>query len=146
MNSMKNLISIFLLSLLINFKSFGQGNLVFNNTIYKEFSHYNPGTTGLENVGTFTVPAGKVWKIESILNSYDFDPVASPGANFSGAGSWSIKKQGGNVFHTIKQGDAAQSDIIWLNTGSYELNLYKTPSSNYRFNLLLTGIEFNLVP
>lgn len=145
MNSMKNLISIFLLSLLINFKSFGQGNLVFNNTIYKEFSHYNPGTT-LENVGTFTVPTGKVWKIESILNSIETDPISSPGSIFAGGGSWSIKKQGENVFHTIKQGDAAQSDIIWLNTGTYQLNLYKTPANNYKFNLLLTGIEFNLVP
>ena len=146
---MKNLISIILLSLLINFKSFGQSNLIFNNTIYKEFKLYNPGSSEatVENVGSFTSPTGKIWKIESILNSYEGDPNVNPGASFAGGGVWSIKKQGENIFHTIKQSDLIMdNDIIWLNQGTYQLNLIKTPSSSYKFNLLLTGIEFNLVP
>jgi hypothetical protein len=143
---MKNLILIILLTFVGYFNPKAQNNLVFNNTIYKEFSSYNP-STNMEDVGTFTVPTGKVWKIESIFNSYEGDPLSNPGYSVAGGGAWSLKKVGQNFVHTIKQSELMMNNnIIWLNQGTYELKLIKSPSPSYKFNLLLTGIEFNLIP
>jgi hypothetical protein len=96
-----------------------QGNLQFNQVVT-----YNIGgiANQYDNVN-FTVPVGKVWKIESAVNW---------SGNPNGAMSYGI---------TLASSSKTVSDFpIWLNAG------YNGQFSIYTNRALISIIEFNVVP
>lgn len=149
---MKKIILIFLLINTIGLLN-AQGNLQFNSALYKSFTYYDPSTTnlGVENILTFNIPPGKVWKITECLSSRVDDATSSfaPNTPNTYGGKWSIKKNGTDEFHILTITDGSYSPVeknIWLGEGTYFLSLNRNPSSSYKFNLLLSGTEYNIIP
>ncbi len=104
--------------------SFAQGNLQFNQVIT-----YNIGgiANNYDNVN-FTVPVGKVWKIESAINWTGNPLMLYP----NGVMSYGI---------TLASSSKTVSDFpIWLNAG------YNGLFSIYQNRALISIIEFNIVP
>lgn len=101
-----------------------QGNLQFNQVIT-----YNIGgiANNYDNVN-FTVPVGKVWKIESAVNWTGNPLMLYP----NGVMSFGI---------TLASSSKTVSDFpIWLNAG------YNGLFSIYQNRALISIIEFNIVP
>jgi hypothetical protein len=101
-----------------------QGNLQFNQVIT-----YNIGgiANNYDNVN-FTVPVGKVWKIESAVNWTGNPLMLYP----NGVMSYGI---------TLASSSKTVSDFpIWLNAG------YNGLFSIYQNRALISIIEFNIVP
>jgi hypothetical protein len=101
-----------------------QGNLQFNQVIT-----YNIGgiANNYDNVN-FTVPVGKVWKIESAVNWTGNPLMLYP----NGVMSYGI---------TLASSSKTVSDFpIWLNAG------YNGQFSIYQNRALISIIEFNIVP
>jgi hypothetical protein len=101
-----------------------QGNLQFNQVIT-----YNIGgiANNYDNVN-FTVPVGKVWKIESAVNWTGNALMLYP----NGVMSYGI---------TLASSSKTVSDFpIWLNAG------YNGLFSIYQNRALISIIEFNIVP
>ena len=146
---------IILLLLLISAmgKLNAQGDLQFNSALYKSFTYYDPSTPNiaLENILTFNIPPGKVWKITECLSSRVDDPTSNfaPNTPNTYGGKWSVKKNGTDEFHILTITDGSYSAVeknIWLGEGTYFLSLNLNPSPVYKFNLLLSGIEYNIIP
>jgi hypothetical protein len=101
-----------------------QGNLQFNQVIT-----YNIGgiANNYDNIN-FTVPVGKVWKIESAVNWTGNPLMLYP----NGVMSYGI---------TLASSSKTVSDFpIWLNAG------YNGLFSIYQNRALISIIEFNIVP
>lgn len=113
--------------------SFGQGNLQFNQVVNGDLNAY--ATYDLSTLGTITVPAGKVWKIESVSLKY-FD------------GAWAAS-DGNPVFinnHLVWDlGPQGLDQLpLWLSAGTYTVQTTGYNSSELTFSY--SAIEFNVVP
>lgn len=149
---MKKIILIFLLvntSGLLN----AQGNLQFNSALFESFTYFDQSNIefNVENILSFDVPSGKIWKITEAIPSRIDDATSSttPNTPNTNGGKWSLQKSGSNEYHIIAFGDgSAQGHInnLWLGEGTYFLSLNRSPSTAYRYNLLLSGIEYNITP
>lgn len=110
-----------------------QGNLQFNQVINGELTVLVDYTTTV--MGTITVPAGKVWKIESTSQMYD-----------SGT---TVYSDGHPVFinnHLVWQKNnyyAAEQLPLWLSAGTYTV---KATGSDSALTFSYSAIEFNVVP
>lgn len=128
---------------------YAQGNLQFNQVI--NLSMNTPqgvGNSGNNNLTlTVTVPTGKVWKIESANLSYQF--VSN--------GKYYVADATNEITQLVLDGAiiAVESDNfyktpgpVWLAAGSHTFILqgYINSSSQYKWNALITGIEFNILP
>ena len=124
-----------------------QGNLQFNRAINYNLTCTTPGTsTQVQQTVSVTVPAGKVWKIESCNLSYA--PSSAP-TSYSAPGT-------SNYVGTILidqavvslgvLGGTGQNAPIWLAAGTHTFILagYANTSAVYIFYGLITGIEFNI--
>ena len=117
--------------LTISFVAKSQGNLQFNQVIRIKHTTLTSGVAG-----TITVPAGKVWKIESA----------------SGGDAWELSVDGQIVYSSSQQvSGTTQSWYVntvtlpmWLGPGTYQI----TENTTYTGNIttVLSGIEFNVVP
>ena len=134
---MKNILLI--LAIAFSSASFGQGNLQFNQVVNNSYTA-TLGTTRT-TIGTITVPAGKVWKIES-ANYY----VTQAGNRFSGRGSsLYIAYIGDNLIWDGTNGLGHQDFFpIWLPSGTYDVS--SRSSSTYLVTVNFSAIEFNVVP
>lgn len=120
------------------------GSLEFNQVKVLELNVDNATgqATEKKTILNITVPAGKVWKIESAnvaekYNSSTYDLNYSLGDD-------------GKLFlnETMISPDSDYQPVfpIWLNAGSYTLTLQgNTSSSSYSWNGMVTAIEFNVL-
>ncbi len=148
---MKNL--LFLMSFVLFATAVqAQGNLQFNQVIYRELSFTI--TASIVNPSTqisITVPAGKVWKIEA---AYTGARVHSSSSSFgSGYGYYSDGILSLND-RVIRYGGSDNPTLlpIWLPEGTYTLTYSKTCTPCYSnsvpsvYNGSISAIEFNIVP
>lgn len=113
-----------------------QGNLQFNQVI-------NTSVTGLvgslasANLGTITVPAGKVWKVET-ASVTEANNIRT-----------SLGRIGNNVVFYFG-GSNSPPNInllpLWLRPGTYNLNVTNYSSSALTYRMTLSAIEFNVIP
>lgn len=128
---------------------FAQGNLQFNQVINVTINTPSGvGNSGNNNqTVTVTVPAGKVWKIESANLSYQS----------ASGGKYYVADATNEITQLVLDGAiiAVESDdfyktpgTMWLTPGTHTFILqgYINSSSQYRWNALVTGIEFNVLP
>ncbi len=139
---MKQLIIIFLL-LAMFATAKAQGELQFNQVIFLEKSIVLPANISSPfTEQSITVPAGKVWKIESVMASF-FQNSSSPNPGFSTSGTVMLNKK--IIFST---GNVANFPI-WLPAGTYTIRYIYNQSTSGSINELYGGIsaiEFNVVP
>ncbi|MFT5859971.1 MAG: hypothetical protein ACI865_002078 [Flavobacteriaceae bacterium] len=129
---MKNILLI--LAIAFSSTSFAQGNLQFNQVINDEIIGLI-GTSTLV-IGSVTVPAGKVWKIEAV------SLITAPSGN-----SLAPSGTGYLVFFDnlcIINGNTMRQVPIWLSAGIYSVRARSSSSQNYSFSY--SAIEFNVVP
>lgn len=124
-----------------------QGNLQFNQVIYRELSiTITANITNPFTQITLTVPAGKVWKIESVITSQITGAAGSYGYYTDG-----IITLNGRVLH-FGGWDSPSPLPVWLPEGSYTLVLSRncapcySSSSPPTINGSISAIEFNIVP
>jgi hypothetical protein len=132
-----------LLFLLISFHLFSQGNLQFNQAILTEFSCTNPANyiNGPCNPASFSVPVGKVWKIEQaslfvdLLSGFS---VNNPSQGYSlFINNTLIFSSNGNLVFTP----------LWLPAGSYTIKVANICNTNcYPYRGSINAIEFNIIP
>lgn len=141
------LITVYLI--LFTVATFAQGNLQFNQVINQTITTaYGQGYGGLNNeTVVVTIPAGKVWKIESAHLSYQ----SSTSTKYYTANTSSENSQlvlDGAVIAMDDDSYYVTPGPIWLAAGTHTFILqgYINTSSNYRWNALITAIEFNITP
>ena len=113
-----------------------QGNLQFNQVLTPSFTG-SISAQSTSSLGTLTVPAGKVWKIESgsgvsISNNF-FGDVQT--ARFML-----------DDFTVIGHKTNPVSYPIWLNEGTYNIYVTHSTSNTASYKWGLSIIEFNVVP
>lgn len=126
-----------------------QGNMQFNQVINLTIStSFAPGNSSSNNQTlVVTVPAGKVWKIESANMSYQS----------SSSSKYFVADASNEICQVVLDGAiiAVSSDDfyktpgpIWLAEGAHTFILqgFINSSSQYRWHALITAIEFNVVP
>ena len=138
---MKTLKKILFISLLILCSNliYSQGfNLEFSQPILKEISGTTTGPSGwkLVSTTTFTVPASKIWKIESGGTTF-LDGLASIN-NANLLINSNVIYYGGPY--------TPNSFPIWLQAGTYNFKLTSDVSSGVLINGFISGVEYNLVP
>ena len=110
-----------------------QGNLQFNRVIT-----YSGTLNGGTNSDTWTVPIGKVWKIESLPN---------PGTIFTngGTGNMAFNINGVAVIYLNTANNPGQINLpIWLKENDNIRFSYTVASSSSFYNHYISIIEFNL--
>lgn len=132
---------IFIIALfaIVSFAAKAQGNLQFNRVFLVEHSF----TVPINILGPFseisvTVPAGKVWKIESVMASI---------YNANGSLSTSVALLLNNK--SLYQGGVVAEFPVWLPEGTYTLRLVYTSNTGSTNNVAysgISGIEFNVTP
>ena len=133
---MKNILLI--LAIAFSSASFGQGNLQFNQVINSTITAAVE-TTGT-NIGTITVPTGKVWKIETTGYSY-----------FGGLTRYIEDNTSATVFmgdfivwNGNQNDDNNRWFPLWLSEGTYTVNARSGTAHTSTF--AISAIEFNVVP
>jgi hypothetical protein len=122
--------SIFTFFLLIGFcQLWGQGNLQFNQLLNLEVTCCNPTS--------YTVPTGKVWKIESAVSANQYYPVRITNMNGRSLNGHICKDANGSygVFPIVLPFWVAPNTVIQFNTGS------NNGEKGY-----VSIIEFNIIP
>ena len=126
------LISIISLLSILTSKSFAQGNLQFNQVL----TYSGTLTTGWNSSPSYTVPVGKVWKIEFHSVSDNYISLYLNGAVIHDVAMVGSVNAAGSVIN---------SSPIWLKTG--DVINYAGQLPNYsQQGWALSIIEFNIVP
>jgi hypothetical protein len=131
---MKNILIILALS--ISSLSFGQGNLQFNQVVKQTFSTTSTSTF---IVGTITVPAGKVWKVESC----GFVQQFVSGAEGVLGSSLNQVVLGSHAIYYLNNPGLVYLPL-WLPTGTYQVSA-NTGVAGTKI-ISISAIEFNVVP
>ena len=136
---MKNI--LFIAICFVSLKLSAQGNLQFNQVVNPVIS--GQWTSNETFFGTITVPANKVWKIESasLMYSNNGGPIVSS-AHASGLHA----RIGFNRIHSNQLEFQSSTFPIWLSEGTYDCVLVAGWSTNYQIHLGVSAIEFNVVP
>ena len=120
------IISILAMAYLTN----AQGNLQFNQVKRLNYTG-TAGAYSATTIGSITVPAGKVWKIESgSLFANVFYVITSFSLSVDSQMLWS-------------SGFAAQP--IWLGPGTYPIQIMSNNSAE-PYTAAISGIEYNVIP
>lgn len=146
-------LSLFLSFTLFALSVFAQGNLQFNQVIYQEITFTQAATaTNPQTQTTFTVPSGKVWKIESAFTaSNQYQSSSSPAGAYGFYTADCYLAINGRIVYSAVQ--SVQTHFpIWLPTGTYTLTLGRTgivtpnASNPTTWNGSISAIEFNVIP
>ncbi len=142
---MKKIVSITLLVAILSFvfttRSLAQGNLQFNQVKYMQFSVTQVGTSSYTDATVnITVPANKVWKIETLTSS-----------TYISSNNLLTFSNGGRIAIDNRLLFDANSNVQvmphWLPPGTYTLSIRSTTLTNGTpFYGSLSAIEFNVVP
>ena len=135
---MKKLLSI--AALLISLSVSAQGNLQFNQVINGSIDAniYQTGVTA----GTITIPAGKVWKLESVSH---FTSPGSTNQSISLSNSSRVFIGDHQVWNGLSNYQISNFPI-WFSEGTYSIVIgdYHNSTTPHRFSW--SAIEFNVVP
>lgn len=134
---MKKILSLSIL--LISLSVSAQGNLQFNQVVNQ--SHTGAIATTPTTIGTITVPAGKVWKVEAVSYQY----AGSYYANGTG-GFWALI--GDYIVYDGSSGNFSNINNtfpLWLQPGTYDV-IARANSSYPNGRIAISAIEFNVVP
>ena len=114
-----------------------QGNLQFNAV--KRFSNnaVTVPTISIVSAGSITVPANKVWKIESGSSSVS-SGEATTHCYLSIDGQLLFSYTGDGIFFS--------SPTIWLPAGTYDVSMYNNWTSSVTYKVKISAIEFNIIP
>ncbi len=117
-----------------------QGNLEFNRVFLVEQSFVVPTNVSSPfSEQTITVPAGKVWKIESVMANYSFNVGSNLGVGSTVAVLLNRK--------TLYQAGVMAEFPIWLPEGTYTLRYVYTSNTGSVGSEIyggISGIEFNV--
>ena len=130
---------LFLLTIFTISAVTAQGNnLQFNRALFDDLGslfHTVSGSSPDNYTISFTIPTGKVWKITK------FSALQS----FENANKIRIEKASSSsaaILAPISSGDP----FIWLPSGTYNVTISQSyGTSNWSTNVMVTGIEFNIV-
>ena len=117
--------------LLLGCTAFAQGNLQFNKAQHLAFS--GTFSTSQSTISNITVPAGKVWKVESGSICWIYQGKANTSGIYL-----LIDNQ------MLQSPDIHQSSPIWLPEGTYKIE-YNTSNSSYSYSGGISILEFNIV-
>ncbi len=136
-------LSIILCFMAFSMVTFAQGNLQFNRVFVVD-TDFAVTSTNFYNFTdmTFTVPAGKVWKIESAHGTYENDN--STNLSYNGYVHLMIDKK---LIHYYNSGVYTFLPM-WLPEGTYTLKVVMSSGGSVGHHIYggFTGIEFNVVP
>ena len=131
--------------LLLGCTAFAQGNLQFNNAIHLSYSGTLSTSSSNNTISTITVPAGKVWKVES-------------GSMFAGTktNQYETGREVSYINLTIDRqilqaSGLFNSQAIWLPSGTYKLEYGLSNSesgagySGLNYYAAIRILEFNIV-
>jgi len=123
--------------LFISLGAKAQGNLQFNAV--KRFSNNSLTVAygATVSAGSITVPADKVWKIESGSCSTIEGGVVY-GSHLSIGNQLLFSHSNAQVFY--------HSPPIWLPAGTYSISIYNSSGGAYIFKTNISAIEFNIIP
>jgi hypothetical protein len=122
--------------------AFAQGNLQFNRVVIVETDFAVPNTNFYHSSDlSFTVPVGKVWKIESAHGTYQNDN--STNLSYSSFVHVMIDKK---FIHYYNSGSYTYLPM-WLPEGTYTLKVVMSSGGSVGHQIYggFTGIEFNVV-
>ena len=136
---MKKLLSIFLILIVFATYSSAQGNLQFNQVINQ--THSGALTSTPQILGTITVPAGKVWKVEAVSFTYAGTYYASGGSGFWAYIGDYIVYDG----YTGGYSNMNSSFPLWLKPGTYDV-IGRANTSYPNGRIAISAIEFNVIP
>lgn len=122
-------------------------NLQFNRALFERIASFNVVSNSLVSISnSFSVPSGKTWKITSFGGSDQ--TISSSGVDY--IQNVSISKAGENNFYRFymsNTNNVGNKTPIWLPEGFYDIKVQvSTSNSSNPFNLIVSGIEFNIVP
>jgi len=137
---MKKLILTILTTITILGVNAQGNNLQFNRALFEDYTVQAPSGSDYHIISNaFTIPAGKVWKVTSLSASIT-------GPNQYIAGDVGISKssvQKYSVSRSIGVGNTSEM-VLWIPEGSYDIRVYSADAGWY--NVILSGLEFNIVP
>ena len=137
---MKKLIFTILTTITILGVNAQGNNLQFNRALYETVTTTQINLRSYYNISNaFTIPAGKVWKITYVTSSDAINSSSTAQRINNLYVSKSGQEEYGEVFLS------ANNPPLWLPEGTYDLN-FNCNSSNKDYNLIFSGIEFNIVP
>ena len=134
---MKRIISTtaFLLALVTS--SIAQGNLQFNQVVAADINAAAlPYASTV--IGTITVPAGKVWKVESTSYTY-----TQSGNTWPMGGTSYVVRIGSHIAYCQNSGHPQQYLPLWLPAGTYSVTALGFDED---VTFSYSAIEFNVVP
>ncbi len=122
-----------------------QANLQFNQVIYLKYSYVLPNSNSYQKADyTITVPAGKVWKIESAVASSQ-----NSGSNYVSPTSTLVLDGVNLTFYASGSGAYKDAPLpIWLPAGTYDVTLVTSASTSAGAitSGRISAIEFNVAP
>jgi hypothetical protein len=126
---------LFSIFLLLGMFSFSQGNLQFNQVLsYSQtFNTSASGSIYSFTSPLYTVPSGKVWKIEKFVMHETSSSLTS---------GWLVVNSGCKLFP-----DEVNSGPVWLKAGDeFVAKVSVSGGSNFSGDFFISIIEFNVVP
>ena len=138
---MKKLILTILTTITILGVNAQGNNLQFNRALYETVTTTPITHRSSYNISNaFTIPAGKVWKITYVTSS---DAINSS-STAQRINNLYVSKSGQEEYGEVFFPTSANNPPLWLPEGTYDLN-FNCGSSNKDYNLIFSGIEFNIV-
>lgn len=146
---MKNL--LFILAITISSLSFSQGNLQFNQVLAIDLTgtYASNGHIILQS-STITIPAGKVWKVESAnCRIKNVNEALLYGSSSSNRLAMTIDNVAICHIAASNTSDSGVTELpMWLPAGTYNVELvaYISSANSHTFYGKATVIEFNVIP
>ncbi|MDC0338649.1 hypothetical protein OAN33_03825 [Flavobacteriales bacterium] len=144
---MKKIILCLVLTLGFGFFSIAQGDLQFNQVINETYSGVGSGNSNSRiNIGSITVPSGKVWKVQTASITMATGTNGSYVFNGSSYYNHTVYIGDNMVFMYMDSPDEALGQLLplWLGPGSYDVGCAQGLSVNAK--IAISAIEFNVVP
>ena len=140
---MKKLILTILTTITILGVNAQGNNLQFNRALFETVCTSTGNQVGYHNItNSFTIPVGKIWKINFVEGS-DFKNLNWSLSNANDIAEVYLSRAGQDNYMEIMLG--SYNSPLWLPEGSYDVS-FTCGSSNRDYNLIFSGIEFNIVP
>ena len=139
---MKKLIFTILTTITIFGVNAQGNNLQFNRALFETVCTTTGNLVSYHNItNAFTIPVGKVWKINYVEGS-DFKNLNWSPQNANDISNTYLSKAGQDNYISLRTG--SYNSPLWLPEGSYDIS-FLCSSSNRDYYIIFSGIEFNIV-
>ena len=147
---MKNLFIVAVLFFTFQLSN-AQGNLQYNKTVYETFvSTETANPSFLKEFSGFTVPDGKIWKVNFFCSvkivpvgeifTYNITDNITPNVWFVKTGDDGSTMIGNRLFFNPNE----QRQEYLLSAGTYNFR-HNSPNNTYNTNVTVNGTEFNII-